>query len=737
MAGENNKIMTVSYGTFSCTLEGFDDPFGTMREMAEYFRDLAAQDRFFGAEPPQPDVDTLHRIAEQTVQQQITSEHVAKDNLVLRQVDPSESATNEQSAPAQQTQAPAPEPTQAANPAPADSTGGSSPLASAVVGMPTAAEIVQSGKGDSVAEKLQRIRSVVTNDTEALAGDTIEDPANDFMTRSRRNLTRIVPEIVSGDYYDDMQDVSVPAAKPSDITETEDDDEEQALLEKQDDADFEEVQRLASGVTLDDSQADFDETEILSLDEDGNLEDPSLSQRHADTSDLTAKETLVSRSPVEVDEISREDIAPVKTKASPTIEAVEPAAPEPADVKADIDNSASDDSTQIDLSEDDDQALREEVEDLNRDDQAKAPQQYEVRAQAEEQEKPKEAEKSSLPPVDSMMSGAFRDFRERFVDGENPEDNEFTFEDAVSKAKPKPAEPAPTQKPEEVAVEKAEQDAPQDDPKTVADAVNNEVEVDVALAAKQARREAMTEDEDSALERLMNATSSRLKDSESSGRRASIAHLKAAVAATKADSSLVEDAAAKEAAEMDRYREDLARVVRPGKSSQEESKASLEGAAPSPLVLVSEHRVENRANGAGDEIRPRRVSATDGAASISTVQDTADGVADFEDDTNIFSETENESFASYIERHKATELPDLLEAAAAHYSFVEGVEQFTRPMLMRKISSNTPERELSREDGLRAFGTLLREGKILKDEDGKFVISSNSRFMQEERFAGQ
>lgn len=85
------KVMTVSYGTFSCTLDGFDDPFTTMQLVAEYFRKLSADDRYFGSEPLQPDASKLHQIAKDANPNRIDAE-VSDNSVILRQADIIEAA---------------------------------------------------------------------------------------------------------------------------------------------------------------------------------------------------------------------------------------------------------------------------------------------------------------------------------------------------------------------------------------------------------------------------------------------------------------------------------------------------------------------------------------------------------------------------------------------------------------------------------------------------------------------
>jgi hypothetical protein len=207
------------------------------------------------------------------------------------------------------------------------------------------------------------------------------------------------------------------------------------------------------------------------------------------------------------------------------------------------------------------------------------------------------------------------------------------------------------------------------------------------------------------LTRIFDKTDTQLEAPASSQRRNAIQHLRAAVAATRAEHSAgstlrdnVDDAP---------YRSDLASVVRPRRpqiAAPTERSARPEESRPAPLKLVAEQRIDTpRA-----PIRPRRISAADLEVEVAT-------------------QTSEGSFTAFAEEVGASSLPDLLEAAAAYLSDVEGRPQFSRPMLMGKLKEVEQER-FSREDGLRSFGQLLRQGKLQKLAGGRFAVTEETEF---------
>ncbi|MEC9311925.1 MAG: chemotaxis protein CheA, partial [Pseudomonadota bacterium] len=230
---------------------------------------------------------------------------------------------------------------------------------------------------------------------------------------------------------------------------------------------------------------------------------------------------------------------------------------------------------------------------------------------------------------------------------------------------------------------------------------------------------------DSDVSRLMDAADAKLDAPETASSRETYGHLRAAVAAAEADRSAGGSAGSENSE--DAYRQDLASVVKPrrpvptgARSARERNNASR----PAPLKLVAEQRIdpspaaEDSASGtpqATRPVRPRRISALkdEGSASDATAAD----------------------FAAYAAERGAVELQDLLEAAAAYMSFVEGRDHFSRPQLMNKVR-DAGAAEFNREDGLRSFGQLLREGKIERSENGRFAATEETGFRPAKRAVG-
>jgi hypothetical protein len=115
--------------------------------------------------------------------------------------------------------------------------------------------------------------------------------------------------------------------------------------------------------------------------------------------------------------------------------------------------------------------------------------------------------------------------------------------------------------------------------------------------------------------------------------------------------------------------------------------------------------------------------------------DPEDAAAEGADTDNIFADSRG--FAEFADRLGATALPDLLEAAAAYATCVENRDRFTRPFLMRRLEAGHMGEGFTREDGLRGFGTLLRDGKIEKTGRGHFVLSERSSYLAEARKMAQ
>jgi len=642
-----SKVLTVSYGTFSCTLEGFDESFETMKAIAEYFRDLAADDRYFGAEPPTPDAEMLARIAEREIARRVEA-HQDDGGIVLRAA---------QSAPAKEaTPAPAalPEPEAAETPGAepeAETTSVGHDDESDAPGTTIAAdpphepapqpEPEPEPEPDSVAARLRRIRSVVSHAPDAEAEYSEDEHAQDFLSRTAADLDATLAEDDTAEHEfagDEDQDDTI-AALTARLTE------ERVETE------------TPEGIVAHDEIEEYDPDAGLSEDRDDDFDDSFAED--------TLAQLLADAMPPEA---ARAD-HPEEPGAEPDAQDEAAQAPMQARVLK-LKRSMLDAAIE--------EGRIEEVTDANESTEEGADEGPGASAEGEE-EGDDTAEVTLSPEEEAELR---RELAE--VEAELAEDT--LAEDTL-------AEDTQAAAPEAAA-------GMSDEPRTAGE------------APRAAHLHHADADSDAA--RLFDTADSHFGAADASRRRNAIQHLRAAVAASKAETSAGGTLEGDDGSEEAAYRSDLARVVRPRRPQSAPTESTPrpvrpgEG-RPAPLKLVAEQRVDTPR----EPVRPRRV-ATPPPAPV---------------------EMAASAFGEYADEIGATTLTELLEAAASYLADVEGREQFSRPMLMGMLKEVSGD-AFSREDGLRSFGHLLREGKLQKLQGGRFTVTDQTEFRAAERRAG-
>ncbi len=614
----SNKILTVSYGTFSCTLEGFDDPFTTLQMVAEYFRKLAAEDRYFGGVPRKPDTETLKEIARSATSRGVDAD-VGDDGIVLRQ-----------------SNAPAP-----------DSTEIDTAMAAA-------------GLSDS-ASTFFRSRRPAAETLEAKPVAPAAKPAPVAVQEKPRAVATPAPA-----------KTEKPAAKP---------DLKQSVA-----ATLAAIRHNVEHAET--AEARADDSDDLDFDDDVDLLEDS-----ADSAPL------------------------VLGKAQP---------PEPASANIFEEEEAEEDTAAIASEEPETAELEDE--------QVAAPETAELpeegTAAADDA-----AEGAPVAAVADPMDTAFEDpfFENGNADNVQTRD---AIAAAVSGSSLTAEQEAELARDLEAAMLETEDEPEQVDPAAAQRREDRRTRAEVLRGNDDLARE------EKALERLLVTTQSKMEKPDQQRRLNALDQLKAAVAATEAENKVNKIAAAKGHVEVDEdeqemaaYRDDLRRAQAGARPSGRSGAAGLR-AAPPPLILVSEQRIAPASEEpSAPSHEPRReVAESDGNLALKRAIEADE---DHNDHHRVAGQvrgipadafSEATTFNDFAERIGAVDMVDLLEAAAAYTSIVEGQSRFSRAQVMSKIAKITPGDAFSKEAGLRAFGKLLREGKILRVQDGQFAISKASRF---------
>lgn len=709
----NNKILTVSYGTFSCTLEGFDDSFDTMKAIAEYFRDLAADDRYFGAEPPQPDAEMLARIAQRKVERRVEArEHDGR--IMLK----------------------AHEETVVSTPAP----------------VVEAEEAPQAGETDaepaptSQTDAPENDAAAATNDATALPAEpqakasfepVSEEPAPALRAKESELTTEVfAPETrvedvqtVQAPDAEDVSDASLPSEAPLGTEEP------QATTEAAERA--ETPAPIETDVAeADDAAAFFADSTVVDADEPDAEEAISV----GDFNNYTARmDADANPSSDDLQDFTVEDVAKPGPAGSTEslvekLDRIRAVVAQQEDAAYEDEGTASDDVTSHEMleeavtydlaKEEENEAVAEAAKDITSalefDDASETQISASEIAINEEDDLDailKRIEVGNDDELDAPVDLSAD------IDDDEPAENLFDAPD-------EPEADAPEVHGRVLRVNRADLEAAlesgdleeygDDTVEEVGDlsALDGEIpkehQEDTPASPARGSLPEIDTDPSQDLSRLMAEADQHMQEPEGRTRRSAFAHLRAAVAARFADRSMEEEDT-KGAQDAEAYRSDLAEVVKPRRPVASSTRSERPSEAPSaPLKLVAEQRIDAEEISARGPVAPRRVGTA------------------LDEDIDL---AEDSGFAEYAEERGASSLPELLEAAASYLSFVEGHEQFSRPQLMARVRQADCG-DFSREDGLRSFGQLLRAGKIEKIKGGRFAASQAIGYKPDHRAAG-
>ncbi|TCP62901.1 hypothetical protein EV663_101161 [Rhodovulum bhavnagarense] len=678
-----SKILTVSYGTFSCTLEGFDDSFGTMKAIAEYFRDLAADDRYFGAEPPTPDAEMLQRIAEREIRKRVDA-HVGQDGIVLRP------ATLD--APRQ------------VNPTPPAQTAPASAQRTAEQSDAPVMPEAQPAPADSVAAKLARIRAVVESARHSAPDSGAVHPATPAPRKPDPSPESGVaqPEAAPQGPEDDPILQNVQAALGHETTDTAGDRTARTDIPPEDMAETHEA-----APDLSDDQPDQVED---AQSKDARDEAPAQNDmRLADTAEQTADptrdefdETVAQHDSAKT--ADRKDALDEIAQTAPGT-ATQAVSPRVSEITAAVEAAAGRARARI-------LQIKHGTQDQDTTPEGAAAQNAfsEDAASADgttQETKPAETETETETETEIIDALADALSESDADDARLPDALEAELQAELAAAA-REAVATRTDDSKADIREKGHRATVAESGETTKAAAPQR---DAALRLKGAELDT----QDGMLRRLVDETNTKLEGPDQKRRLAAIAHLKAAVTATVADRKLepVPDKGAEAERQRHPYREVLAKVVRGTTAPRTPRPDRREPLAP--LMLVSEQRVDRPETLPGDEpraVRPRRVARVEDLAS------SGDSTPD-----NLFAA--EQSFTQFVQSRGAASPQTVVEAACAYLTEIEQLADFSRPQVMRLAMAELGETVL-REDLLRAFGTMLRSGRLRKIDKGRFTLDGGT-----------